>query len=45
MLLGSKFENSKIECKRKMKLLGITIYEKLIFTKRVANNAAWQTTD
>ena len=46
MFLGSKIDNSKIafaienkqiKCKREVKLLGITIDEKLTFTKHIAN--------
>ena len=46
MFLGSKIDNSKIKfaiknkqikCKREVKLLGITIDEKLTFAKHVAN--------
>ena len=46
MFLGSKIDNSKvifaienkdIKCKREVKLLGITIGEKLTFTKHIAN--------
>ena len=46
MFLGSKIgsinitfaiENKDIKCKREMKLLGITIDEKLTFTKQIAN--------
>ena len=46
MFLGSKIDNCKItfaienkqiKCKREVKLLGITIDEKLIFTKHIAN--------
>ena len=46
MFLGSKIDNSKvtfaienkqIKCKKEMKLLGITIDEKLTFTKHIAN--------
>ena len=46
MFLGSKIENSKIifaienkqiKCKREVKLLGITIDEKLTFTRHIAN--------
>ena len=46
MFLGSKIDNSKItfaienkqiKCKREVKLLGITIDEKLTFTKYIAN--------
>ena len=46
MFLGSKIDNSKITfaienkdiiCKREVKLLGITIDEKLTFAKHIAN--------
>ena len=46
MFLGSKIDNCKItfaienkqiKCKREVKLLGITIDEKLTFTKHIAN--------
>ena len=46
MFLGSKIDNNKttfaieneqIKCKREVKLLGITIAEKLTFTKHIAN--------
>ena len=46
MFLGSKIDNSKIafvienkqiKCKREVKLLGITIDEKLTFTKHIAS--------
>ena len=46
MFLGTKMDNSQItfaieneqiKCKRKAKLLRITIHEKLTFTKHIAN--------
>ena len=49
MFLGSKIDNSKItlavekkqiKCKREVKLLGITIDEKLTFTKHIANTCS-----
>ena len=54
MFLGPKIDNSKItftienkqiKCKREGKLLGITIDEKLTFTKQLLIYAAWQSTD
>ena len=54
MFLGSKIGNNKItiaieskeiKCKREVKLLEITIDEKLTFTRHIAIYAAWQTTD
>ena len=54
MFLGLKIDNSKIKfaienkqikCKIEVKLLGITIDEKLTFTKPLPIYAAWQTTD
>ena len=51
IFLGYKIDNSKItfaiekkqiKCKRELKVLGITNYEKLAFMK---HTAAWQTID
>ena len=38
-------ENKQIKCKGEVKLLGITIDEKLIFTKIIANICSLATTD
>ena len=54
MFLGPKIDSSKItftienkqiKCKREGKLLGITIDEKLTFTKQLLIYAPWQSTD
>ena len=54
MFLGSKtdsskitsaIENKQIKCEGEVKLLGITIDEKLTFTKHIANISSLATTD